>query len=108
MKLELKKQVGTRWQPIDANLLLGKSICQFMMETDEVIAAALFDSGKKIAVVSNAQHVLDMFDKDKLCLMLAKDLYQLLGEQPIGEMVIKTFPDAKFLEASLLKENDNG
>lgn len=98
MKVELKQLINTRWHPIEISNLVGMSICQFMMTTDKIVVAALMnDDKKKIAIVSNAQHILDMFSKENLFLILAKDLNELLGQQPIGELIVTTFPDASLI-----------
>lgn len=105
MKIEIKVLKGTKWYPIPTENLIGSSICNYMIRSNEILCAALFDDDdKKIAIVSNVREYADKY-KDKLFTITAQDLQYLLGTEPLSPVVAQLFPDSQLIGVKTIKEN---
>jgi len=100
MKIELKELVGTKWQPVKADRLLGSSLVNFMVANESPLVSCIYENDQKIMIVANKQEHVDLY-KDKLLTFSALDLQILCGEQIFDDLIINTFPDSSFLEVRI-------
>jgi hypothetical protein len=103
MKVEIKRLEGTRWHPVPIKNIVGKSICNFMVESEDAIVAALYEGTKKIAIVTNKDKYTDQY-KDKIFTISAQDLQKLIGTDTIHPCVAEVFPEAGVANIKVIKE----
>lgn len=93
MKIQVKKLVGTKWRPLKIDELVGTSILNFILASDDAIIAAIFDENDvPVAFVSNNMEHLERYElQGKLCLD-AETLKELIGTDVALPLIARMFP----------------
>ena len=98
MKVQIRELVGTKWQPMPIEQVVGQSICNYLVNASNPIVAALFnDQNETIAYVSNRVEWVENYKKKGFSIN-ASDLQELLGTDIIPPIIATTFPNSTFVE----------
>lgn len=103
MKVKLKELIGTKWHPVEAERLVGNSICNFMVDGATPMVAALTKGKETIAIVSNNEGYVDLYSKKHFAIS-AKNLQILMGTDTIPPVVAQIFPEAGVVQIKTIKE----
>jgi len=105
MRVQIKWLDGTRWKLLDLSELKGKSICGYMLETERVVIAALFENKDAVMFVSNDQAQVELY-KEKGASLHASDLALLMGTDVVPIKIAQVFPDATFEVVEKIESKD--
>lgn len=104
MKIQVKKLVGTKWRAVNINDLVGESILNFILKSEDAIIAALYqEDDKPVAFVSNEMKHLERYKDTGQLLMSAEDLKELVGTDVALPLVARLFPGSALIGV----EHDN-
>lgn len=106
MKIQVKKLVGTKWRQISLDNVVGTSILNFILESEDDIIAALFEGDEPVAFVTNNMKHLERYKgSGKLCLD-AETLRELVGTKALPSLIARTFPNSSLVEIDIKDDND--
>lgn len=91
MRVEIKRLVGTKWFPIKLDHVVGKTLCEYMESSDEILMACLYQDDQDPAFVSNRQEYVDQYKKRGFA-MHSRELANLVGKQFPKNCLTETFP----------------
>jgi hypothetical protein len=89
LKVSIKYLEGTKWKELPAEELVGNSVVTYMVNTERIVIAALYENEKAVAFVSNSQEWVDNY-KPKGLSLLASELQILLGTEVIPHVLAET------------------
>lgn len=104
MKIEIKYLDGKVWKPVEIGNLIGKSIAEYINDSEQPVIAAIYDNGQKMGFVCNRWEDAHYYETKGFSIM-ASDLIDLLGTRHKStEAVAAIFPEAGMTQIKLIKE----
>ena len=96
MKIKLKDN-GT-WRAPTCDELQGISLTDFMCDSFDPMVIALYEEDEAKVIISNRDSILETYGEKGLATLHSDVLNVLLGENEYVGNVLRTFPEAEFVE----------
>jgi len=98
MKIQVKRLKGTKWRAVSIDELVGTSLLNFILESEDAMIAALYqDDEKPVAFVANNMEHLERYKGKGQLLMSAEDLKELMGTDVGLPLIARLYPGSALI-----------